>query len=66
VRDMHELFVAAGPAIKARAQIKPFDNVDLYSLMAEILQVKPTSNDGSIKSLCPILINRPANCASRP
>jgi hypothetical protein len=27
---------------------QPFDNVDLYSLMAEILNIKPAKTDGSI------------------
>ena len=63
-RDMHALFIAAGPAIKPGVTIKPFDNVDVYSLMAQILKVEPAKTDGSITSLCAVLVDQPSSCAS--
>ena len=63
-RDMHALFIAAGPAIKAGVHVKPFENVDLYSLMAAILRVSPAKTDGSIQPLCSILVDAPPSCVS--
>lgn len=64
VRDMHALFIAAGPDIRAGVSVKPFANVDVYSLLARLLKVAPAKTDGSIASLCPILIDPPAGCES--
>jgi hypothetical protein len=49
-------------SVSPGAPLHPFDNVDLYSLMAEILKIKPVKTDGSIAPLCSILINPPASC----
>jgi len=43
------------PAIKPGLPNQPFDNIDLYSVMAEILKIKPAETDGSIAPLCSIL-----------
>ena len=64
--EMHALFIAAGPAIRAGVQLKPFRNVDVYSLLAELLKIEPAKNDGSIDSLCPILVHPPAACTASP
>ena len=66
VRDMHSLFIAAGPAFKKTTQLPPFNNIDLYALMAAILNVEPSETDGSIVSLCSILVHPPASCMTKP
>ena len=43
--------------------IQPFDNVDLYSLMAEILKIKPAKTDGSDCAALLDLENPLASCA---
>jgi len=43
---MRAIFVARGPAFKQSQVIEPFENVDLYNLMTEILGLKPANNDG--------------------
>lgn len=65
MRDMHSLFVAAGPDIKPGVHIEPFPNVDVHSLMTELLAVKTNKTDGSLAPLCPILRDPPASCASK-
>jgi len=61
-RDLHALFIANGPAFRAGTQVGPFDSVNVYSLMAELLQVKPSKSDGSIDALCKILASPPPVC----
>lgn len=46
--SMHALFVARGPAFKQGVVLPPFDNVDVYPLLAEISGLKPERNDGSL------------------
>jgi hypothetical protein len=47
---------------QAWCPIQQFDNVDLYSLVAEILKIQPAKTDGLIAPLCSILMNPPASC----
>lgn len=53
--DMAALFIAKGPAFRRGITIAPFDNVDVYPMLARVLRVTAESNDGDIKSLAPIL-----------
>jgi len=52
---MGALFIANGPAFRQGLVIKPFPNVDVYPLMADVLGVTPRPNDGSLADLAPIL-----------
>ncbi len=63
VRDMHAIFIASGPDIRTGAPLQPFANVDVYSLLAFLLDVKPARTDGSLTSMCPILLHPPSACA---
>ncbi|MBL8298659.1 MAG: alkaline phosphatase family protein [Rhodanobacteraceae bacterium] len=49
--DMGALFVANGPAFRPGARVPVFDNVDVYPLLAHLLQVKPARNDGDARTL---------------
>ena len=62
IREMHALFIAAGPSIRAGVSVAPFKNVDVYSLLAALVKVEGAPNDGSIDSLCAILSRPPATC----
>jgi len=53
--SMGALFVAAGPAFKSGLTVKPFQNVHVYSLMAQILGIKPAATDGSLDSVRALL-----------
>jgi predicted AlkP superfamily pyrophosphatase or phosphodiesterase len=49
VRDMHAVFIAHGPAFQQGVTLKPFENVNVYPAIAQILGVKPAKNDGDAK-----------------
>ena len=44
--SMRAIFIAEGPAFKQGVVIEPFENVDVYNLLAKILGLKPAPNDG--------------------
>lgn len=46
--EMRALFIANGPAFARGVVIAPFDNVDVYVLLAHVLGVDPEPNDGDI------------------
>ncbi|RXK87485.1 alkaline phosphatase family protein [Filimonas effusa] len=60
VKDMHAIFMAWGPAFKQHLKIPSFENVNVYPLVAQILDLKITSPiDGSIKTLQNVLNTAP-------
>jgi predicted AlkP superfamily pyrophosphatase or phosphodiesterase len=46
IESMRAIFVAHGPAFKQSQVVAPFQNIDVYNVMAEILRLKPATNDG--------------------
>jgi predicted AlkP superfamily pyrophosphatase or phosphodiesterase len=53
--EMRAIFVAAGPAFKPHTTLPPFPNVDVYSLLAYLLNVTPAKTDGHLKRFNPVL-----------
>ena len=51
--SMRASFIAHGPAFRKGAVIAPFDNVDVYPLMARLLGIPAHENDGDIAPLLP-------------
>jgi len=51
IKDMHAIFYAAGPAFKSDYTHPTFENVNLYVLFAEILNLNPVKTDGSITNV---------------
>lgn len=51
--EMRALFVARGPAFRSGAVLPPFENVDVYPLLAKLVGVEPAANDGNIGSVLP-------------
>jgi predicted AlkP superfamily pyrophosphatase or phosphodiesterase len=49
--SMDALFVAAGPAFRRGVTLEPFDNVDVYPLLAKLAGVKPEKNDGNLADM---------------
>lgn len=47
---MRSVFVASGPAFRGGVVLAPFDNVDIYPLLAHLLGVTPAANDGDLSS----------------
>jgi hypothetical protein len=40
------MFVAAGPAFRNGVTVPPFENVHIYNVLAQVLRVTPSPNDG--------------------
>lgn len=53
--SMRALFVANGPSFRHGVVIAPFDNIDVYPLLAHLLDIAPAANDGAIAPLLPAL-----------
>lgn len=54
--DMQVVFRAAGPDFKRGfVQEEKFDNVDIYSLLAHLLKIRPAPTDGSLDGVKPLL-----------
>jgi predicted AlkP superfamily pyrophosphatase or phosphodiesterase len=47
---MRAVFAARGPSFRSGVTLPPFDNVDVYPLLAHLLGVRPAPNDGSLSS----------------
>ena len=55
--EMAAVFVAGGPAFRHGVTLKPFDNVDVYPLLARLVGVTPQPSDGNLADLAPALAN---------
>lgn len=53
--EMHGIFIAHGPAFRAGERLPAVRAVDLYSLMAELMDVPPAETDGSLAAFEPLL-----------
>lgn len=56
--NMRGIFFAAGPDIREHARAAPFENVNIYPFIAQLLGLKIGKVDGSIEVLKPFLIER--------
>jgi len=54
--EMAALFIARGPDFRPGLKHAPFDNVDLYPLMAKLLGVRPEKNDGKLADVEDMLV----------
>jgi alkaline phosphatase D len=53
---MHATFIASGPAFKRNLTVSPFDNVEVYGLLACALNIKPAKTDGNISNVQHMLL----------
>ncbi|XP_018408839.1 PREDICTED: ectonucleotide pyrophosphatase/phosphodiesterase family member 2 [Nanorana parkeri] len=51
ISSMQTVFVAYGPTFKYKTKVPPFENIELYNLMCDLLGLKPASNNGTHGSL---------------
>jgi len=51
LQSMQSIFIASGPAFKKGIVVEPIENIHLYELMAHILAVEPSENDGSLDAV---------------
>jgi len=54
-KDMHAIFYAIGPAFKSGYIHPGFDNIDIYSLITEILGLIPADVDGTLEHVQSLL-----------
>jgi alkaline phosphatase D len=54
--EMRAIFYAEGPDIRKGARLKPFENVNVYPFLAEILGLNAPAIDGSAAVLDPALV----------
>src|SRR5271169_4556465 len=45
---MRSIFLARGPALKYNYPVKPFDNIEVYGIMTNILGIKAIPNNGTL------------------
>lgn len=57
-KDMHAIFYAVGPAFKTGYVQPTFYNIDIYPLIAEILDIKPAPVDGSLDYVSGMLLEK--------
>ncbi|XP_053251360.1 ectonucleotide pyrophosphatase/phosphodiesterase family member 2 isoform X3 [Podarcis raffonei] len=51
INSMQTVFVGYGPSFKFRAKVPPFENIELYNVMCDLLGLKPAPNNGTHGSL---------------
>ncbi|MCV9926669.1 ectonucleotide pyrophosphatase/phosphodiesterase [Flavobacterium sp. LS1R49] len=56
-KDMHAIFYAKGPAFKVDKEVKSFQNVSVYPLIAHILGLKIDKVDGKLSEVKSMLAN---------
>lgn len=59
LREMHASFLAKGPAFREGVVVEPFENVNVYELVAHLLGVEPAPNDGSLEAVADLLRDAP-------
>ncbi|WP_221030904.1 ectonucleotide pyrophosphatase/phosphodiesterase [Actomonas aquatica] len=45
--DMGAMFIGVGPRFRAGVKLPPADNIDVYNLLCALLEITPSSNEGS-------------------
>ena len=56
LKSMHALFAASGPMIKSGLVVPPFENVNIYPLICQILNIPPNEKiDGKVENIIHIL-----------
>jgi len=54
-KSMQALFIARGPGFKGGTTVAPFENVNIYALLAHLLGVTASPNDGSLAPFVAVL-----------
>ncbi len=55
LESMRATFIAHGSAFKRGAVVEPFENIHIYNLMAKILGLTPSKNDGNLEAVKNVL-----------
>ncbi|CAH2285818.1 ectonucleotide pyrophosphatase phosphodiesterase family member 2 isoform X2 [Pelobates cultripes] len=51
INSMQTVFVGYGPTFKYKTKVPPFENIELYNVMCDLLGLKPAPNNGTHGSL---------------
>nr|XP_020652181.1 ectonucleotide pyrophosphatase/phosphodiesterase family member 2 isoform X2 [Pogona vitticeps] len=51
INSMQTVFIGYGPSFKHKAKVPPFENIELYNVMCDLLGLKPAPNNGTHGSL---------------
>jgi len=57
--QMAALFIARGPAFQAGSQLQSFANLDVYPLLAHLINIKPEPHQGRLDTFMPVLVAKP-------
>ncbi|XP_061560793.1 ectonucleotide pyrophosphatase/phosphodiesterase family member 1 [Phycodurus eques] len=55
--NMQAIFISHGPGLKSNTFVPPFENIELYNLMCDLLGIPPSPNNGTHGSLNHLLKN---------
>ncbi|XP_069030126.1 ectonucleotide pyrophosphatase/phosphodiesterase family member 1 [Embiotoca jacksoni] len=55
--NMQAIFIGYGPAFKEKTVVPPFENIEIYNLMCDLLAIRPAPNNGTHGSLNHLLKN---------
>uniref|UniRef100_A0AAQ5WYY8 Extracellular Endonuclease subunit A domain-containing protein n=1 Tax=Amphiprion ocellaris TaxID=80972 RepID=A0AAQ5WYY8_AMPOC len=64
--NMQAIFIGFGPGFKENTVVPPFENIEIYNLMCDLLDIRPAPNNGTHGSLNHLLktpIHMPVNPA---
>ncbi|MBN3315983.1 ENPP3 phosphodiesterase, partial [Atractosteus spatula] len=54
-KNMQGIFIGYGPGIKSNTTVAPFENIEVYNLLCDLLNISPAPNNGTHGSLNHIL-----------
>ncbi|XP_074841730.1 autotaxin isoform X2 [Carettochelys insculpta] len=57
INSMQTVFIGYGPTFKHKTKVPPFENIELYNVMCDLLGLKPAPNNGTHGSLNHLLRN---------
>ncbi|XP_056619911.1 ectonucleotide pyrophosphatase/phosphodiesterase family member 1 isoform X1 [Triplophysa dalaica] len=58
-KNMQTIFIGYGPAINYKTTVAPFENIEVYNLLCDLLGIPPAPNNGTHGSLNHLLKNPP-------
>ncbi|XP_063299303.1 ectonucleotide pyrophosphatase/phosphodiesterase family member 3 [Pelobates fuscus] len=64
-KSMEAIFIGHGPGFKRGVEVEPFDNIEVYNLMCDLLKIQPAPNNGTHGSLNHLLA-QPTYIPSHP
>ncbi|XP_064412174.1 ectonucleotide pyrophosphatase/phosphodiesterase family member 1 isoform X2 [Latimeria chalumnae] len=50
-KNMQAIFIGFGPGFKFKTTVEPFENIEIYNLICDLLNIKPGPNNGTHGSL---------------